>query len=59
MLLKMSADELGKKAYQKMITKEFREAVNVLTSAVSKYPKDKRLYANRCYCFIQLREYDK
>lgn len=53
----MTSEDLGRQAYQKIILNEYREAVNTLDKAISKYPEDEKLYINRCYCYIQLQEY--
>lgn len=54
-----SADDLGRLAYQKLMLGEYKEAVNVLNSAIKKYPEDHKLYINRCYCLIQLQEFTR
>lgn len=55
----MSADELGRQAYQKMMLSEYKEAVNILNGAIIKHRNDSRLYVNRCNSFIQLQDYEK
>lgn len=53
----MTADDLGRQAYQKLILGEYKEAVNILNIAINKYPDEYKLYINRCYCSIQLGEF--
>lgn len=54
----MTSDDLGRQAYQKLILGEYREATNILNKAIDRYPDDHKLYINRCYCSIQLREFN-
>lgn len=54
-----SAEELGDQSYQKANWNDFQGAVDVLNTAISRFPHDARLYNNRCYCYCRLKDFKK
>lgn len=53
-----TAEELGDLSYQKANWNDFQGAIDVLNTAVSKFPHDARLYNNRCYCYCRLKDFN-
>ncbi|XP_054268766.1 uncharacterized protein LOC128990426 [Macrosteles quadrilineatus] len=54
-----SVEELGNQAYQKAVFGDFKGAVSILDKAITKFPRDARLYNNRCYCYFRLQDYKR
>jgi len=52
-----TVEELGNQAYQKALFQDFKGAIAILDKAIAKYPRDPRLYNNRCYCYFRLKEF--
>uniref|UniRef100_A0A1B6F632 RRM domain-containing protein n=1 Tax=Cuerna arida TaxID=1464854 RepID=A0A1B6F632_9HEMI len=50
-------EELGNQAYQKALWNDFKGAITILDKAIAKYPRDPRLYNNRCYSYCRLKDY--
>jgi tetratricopeptide (TPR) repeat protein len=54
-----SLEELGRKAYQKQILKDYDGAIKMYSTAIKKYPKDPRLLNNRCLCYIDIKDFKR
>ncbi|KAG8287484.1 hypothetical protein J6590_036352 [Homalodisca vitripennis] len=51
--------ELGNQAYQKALWNDFKGAITILDKAIAKYPRDPRLYNNRCYSYCRLKDFKR
>lgn len=51
-------EDLGSRACILATFGRHREAIEVINAALWRYPDDKRLYNNRCCCFIQIFEFE-
>lgn len=54
-----SLEELGKLAYQKAVWNDYKGAIDILDRAITKYPKDPRLYNNRSFCYCKVKDYKR
>jgi len=52
-------EEIGHKATQFATLGNYTSAIAAFTEAIKKYPKEKRFYHNRVYCYYQLNDLEK
>ncbi|CAH0777936.1 unnamed protein product [Bemisia tabaci] len=55
----MSLQELGSQAYQKAVFADYNGAVQILDKAIAKFPKDEKLWNNRCFCLLKLNNFKR
>lgn len=52
-------EEMGNQAYQKALWNDYKGSIAILNKAIIKYPHDPRLYNNRCFCYLRIKDYKK